>query len=129
MNEPARPTSSEPATADELRDDIAKTRSELADSVDALSAKLDMKAQARRKLDVARARAGDTLSRSKQRIVTPVQTAAGKAGPAMHQAIGKVTPVARNGARQAKAHGAKVLVAAVPVVVFLVVRHRRSGCK
>jgi hypothetical protein len=42
--------------ADEIRDEIVQTRAQLAETVDALSAKLDVKAQARTKVDELSAR-------------------------------------------------------------------------
>jgi hypothetical protein len=39
-----------PTTPDEIRDDIAKHRAELAETVDALSDKLNVKAQAQKKV-------------------------------------------------------------------------------
>jgi len=79
MTTPVDPDASEPATrlsADELQADIEHTREQLGNTVDALSEKLDVKAQTRHKVkdlkqggaakvDAARARGGEAAARAK----------------------------------------------------------------
>jgi len=79
MTTPAEPDASEPGrdlSADELQAEIERTREQLGDTVDALSQKLDVKAQSRHKLeslrqggaakvDTARVRAGETATKAK----------------------------------------------------------------
>lgn len=56
----------EPATPDELRADIIRTRAELAGTVDELSAKLDVKAQASDKVQGVKDSAAHAVDRAKQ---------------------------------------------------------------
>jgi hypothetical protein len=48
-----------PAGAEALRDEIARTRAELGDTVEALAAKADVKARVRERVDEAKVRAGE----------------------------------------------------------------------
>lgn len=79
MTTPVDPDASEPGTdlsADELQADIERTREQLGNTVDALSEKLDVKAQTRHKMenlkrggaakvDAVRARGGEAATRAK----------------------------------------------------------------
>lgn len=79
MTTPAEPDASEPAadlSADELQADIESTREQLGNTVDALSEKLDVKAQTRHKVenlkqggaakvDAVRARSGEAATKTK----------------------------------------------------------------
>ena len=51
--------------ADRIRSEIDETRVDLADTVDALSAKLDVKAQAKAKADDVKATVTDTVAKAK----------------------------------------------------------------
>jgi len=79
MTTPVDPDASEPGTglsADELQADIERTREQLGNTVDALSEKLDVKAQTRHKVedlkqggaakvDAVRARGGEAAAKAK----------------------------------------------------------------
>ena len=79
MTTPVDPDASEPGTglsADELQADIEHTREQLGNTVDALSEKLDVKAQTRHKMeslkqggaakvDAVRARGGEAATRAR----------------------------------------------------------------
>ena len=65
--------------AEAIRADIEQTRAELATTADALAAKLDVKAQARRKADETRARASSAYRSARTSVVAPVQRAWSKA--------------------------------------------------
>ena len=79
MTTPVEPDASEPdepLSADELQADIERTREQLGNTVDALSEKLDVKAQTRHKVeslkqggaakvDAVRARGGEAATRAK----------------------------------------------------------------
>ena len=79
MTTPVEPDASEPCTglsADDLQADIERTREQLGNTVDALSEKLDVKAQTRHKmenlkqggaakLDAVRARGGEAATKAK----------------------------------------------------------------
>lgn len=138
MNEYGGPAASrppsEPATADELRQDIEKTRTELADSVDALSSKLDVNAQVHKKIHRAKARAGESarragaaFSRSKEKAPAPIRTAADVTGRWTHKTVEKVGPIARQGAHQVNVHRKQVLAATGSVVLLLVGLRRKRG--
>lgn len=77
MTDPERlqPEPGPDAGVDEIQTDIAQTRQQLGESVEALSAKLDVKAQARQRVDDTKARAVDTARSARQK--------AGQAGPAV----------------------------------------------
>ena len=64
-----------PKTADELRADIEATRAELAETADALAAKLDVKAQATEKVHAV----GDKISTGVTENKTPIGAIAGSA--------------------------------------------------
>lgn len=60
-NIPDRPALGKDASAEEVEADIARTREELADTVDALTQKLDVKAQAQNKAYELKDRAGEQV--------------------------------------------------------------------
>jgi redox-regulated HSP33 family molecular chaperone len=71
------------STPDEIKADIEATRAELAETADALAAKLDVKAQASDKLHAAGERLSGKVSerygRARRAAPAPVQKAMGKA--------------------------------------------------
>lgn len=74
------------AGLDEIQADIEKTREQLGQTVEALSAKLDVKAQARHKVEETKAQARQKVDHTKARAVETVHTAqekAAQAGPAL----------------------------------------------
>ena len=77
MTEPERlqPEPGTDADLDEIQTDIDQTRQQLGETVEALSAKLDVKAQARQKVDYTKARVFGTAQSARQK--------AGQAGPAV----------------------------------------------
>ena len=77
MTEPERlqPEPGTDAGLDEIQTDIDQTRQQLGETVEALSAKLDVKAQARQKVDDTKARVVGTAQSARQK--------AGQAGPAV----------------------------------------------
>lgn len=114
-----------PSDPDAIRTDIERTRAELADTVDALAAKADVKAQASHKVEAAKDAAKDKVSSAaasaKAATPEPVQQALGtvaeKAGPAAHRVDEVTAP-----------HRGKILAGVgVAVLVFVVVRRRRAG--
>jgi hypothetical protein len=66
-------TASEPRSPEEIRRDIEETRGELGDTVEALAAKADVKAQAKEKADEVKAQAKGRADELKQKVsdVTP----------------------------------------------------------
>ena len=57
---------------DEIRNDIEHTREELGDTVEALAAKTDVKAQAQAKIDDVKQQAKSKLEEAKQRVESAV---------------------------------------------------------
>ncbi len=73
MDEAARPSGpavDEPKRGpQQIREDIEQTREELGETVEALAAKTDVKAQARAKVDETKQRALDTVETVRERVV------------------------------------------------------------
>lgn len=120
MSEPSAPTRPGPdATPEEIAADIARTRARLADNVDALADKLDVKSRAQDKVDDVRA----TAQAKVDEVKATAQAAA---------AEGKEKVVA--GSRQVGdryqelPQPVQVVIAVAPVVlmVVLVIRRIRS---
>lgn len=82
-------------TPDELREEIEQTRTEMADTVDALSGKLDVKTQAKQKLDGVRSTISVKANSARQSVPAPVQNAMGKAGTAAAPLADKARPYAK----------------------------------
>jgi hypothetical protein len=71
MTEPANPEP-QPITAEEIQADIEQTRERLAESVDALADKANVKARAQEKVDETKQRARERVEQTRQQAV--VQT-------------------------------------------------------
>jgi ElaB/YqjD/DUF883 family membrane-anchored ribosome-binding protein len=70
MSTPVTPPNPEPpkdAGPEEIQYDIERTREELGETVEALASKLDFKAQARKRADSVKARAGSGLAAARKR--------------------------------------------------------------
>jgi chromosome segregation ATPase len=105
---------------DIVRSDIEQARAELAETVDALSDKLDIKARAGDKVSDAKAKLAETAARAKQAAPPPVQHALDVAGQ-------KAAPVVSQVSQKAAPHRGKIIAGAVvAVVVLVVVRKRRA---
>jgi chromosome segregation ATPase len=100
--------------AEAIKADIEQARAELASAADALAAKLDVKAQANRKMHEVRARVGTAYSSAKHATPEPVQRAWTKAEAVTSPAVKKA---AEDKKRTALIFGA-VVVAAVLVRRF-----------
>jgi ElaB/YqjD/DUF883 family membrane-anchored ribosome-binding protein len=115
--------------ADQIRHEIEETRADLADTVDALSAKLDVKAQAKNKANDVKARAQTRANDVKARVVHAVHNARHHAPPVVQSSLDRagtaLTPVAAK-ARPYRKH--IVSAAAVASALTLVLRSwvRRS---
>lgn len=109
-----RPHPDQDADADELADDIAQTREDLSDTINALSERLDVKAQAKQTAHDATQRAQeqsrDTLAR--------LSAIAGRARSALTDHRGKPKPWALAGA-------ALLLISGVLSSVATAIRRRR----
>lgn len=109
-------------SAAEIREDIDRTRGELADTVDGLAQKMDVKSQAADRLAAAKQRAQVALHRARQSAPEPV-------GRAADATAAKLGPPARSAAAAVRPHRAKIAAGAgLAAVVALVVRrrHRRK---
>ncbi|HEY2299032.1 MAG TPA: DUF3618 domain-containing protein [Jatrophihabitans sp.] len=113
------PNSESPADA--VRADIEATRAELAETVDALHDKLDVKAQAGEKVAEAKQKLSDGAARAKAAAPEPVQHALDRVGE-------KAGPVGRQLSQQAAPHRKKIIAGTLAVAVaLLVLRKRRSA--
>jgi ElaB/YqjD/DUF883 family membrane-anchored ribosome-binding protein len=110
LSKAAQGNSKRPSSVDALREEIAHTRAELGETVQALAAKADVKA-----------RLHDTADEAKARVREGLQSAAAAAAPEKAQELAVRTgrAVRRNPVPFAVAAGAAVLV-------VLFVRWRRS---
>ncbi|MFD1861183.1 DUF3618 domain-containing protein [Aeromicrobium camelliae] len=81
MTTPADPTPEPPqgATPDQIEADIAATRERLADTVDALGERLDVKEQAKRRVSEVKHQAQDTFGQTKDKATRAAQ----RSGPAL----------------------------------------------
>lgn len=79
MNTPADQSADQPKSPEEIREEIAQTREQLGDTVEALAEKSDVKAQARQRLsevkDTAQRKKHEYVSKTKQS--TPDSASAG----------------------------------------------------
>lgn len=112
-SDPQWPQPGKDATSDELEVDIKHTREQLGETIDALSQKFDLKAQARH-----------TLQDANRRAVTRFQTARGRAELVLAQAKDAATD-AHGTLKPVVTVGAAVAVGTIAAVVVLVVWSRR----
>lgn len=110
---------SDAAEADLVPADIAATRAELAETVDALTSKLDVKARASDKVSEVKQKAAATADRARQAAPPPVQHALDAAGE-------KAGPVVRRVSTTAAPHRGKIAAGAVALVVLLLTLRRRK---
>lgn len=111
---PARgedPDSAEQRTPAQIEADIAQTREQLGETVEALAAKADVKGQAKQKVD-------ETKQQARAKIDDAKQSA--QATPA------KVQASARQGLGKAKQNPALAAVAATALVAIVVIARRRG---
>lgn len=106
MTEPAPPAKD--ASADEIEADIAATRERLADSVDALADKVNVKARAQEKVDYTKEQASELLGQAKAKGNEALGQAKAKGNQALNQAKGAPRPI-------------QLAVLAVPVLALLLV--------
>lgn len=102
--------------ADDLRADIANTRAELADTLDHLMAKLDVKGRARHQLHDVKGRARHQL----HDVKAATQQRMAQLPKPVHQAAGGVGKLAR----QARPYRKHVLIAVGGVLVAAVLARR-----
>ncbi len=78
-------------TPDEIQAHIEQTRQDLAETVDALSAKADVKARAQEQAQVAKDRAAEQLQAAKERTADQVGAARGKVSDVAAQGRDAIT--------------------------------------
>jgi len=89
---------------DEIRNDIEHTREDLGDTVEALAAKTDVKAQAHAKIDNVKQQAKSKLDEAKQRVESAVGHGSAGADPALaNGAPTAASPPANDIAEKARA--------------------------
>jgi Protein of unknown function (DUF3618) len=122
---PDRPqgeSESESAPPDEpevLREEIAETREELGDTVEALAAKADVKGQAQAKVDERKALAQAKVEEAKARIRQTTQQAQTKLPEPVQEKAGQAQAKAAELAAQAREKKVRVADKEVPVVPLL----------
>ena len=101
---------------DELRAQIEHTREELAQTVEAIADKVNVKKQAGEKIDVAKHRLGDAAAHARSSAPPPVQHALDTVGE-------KAAPVAR----RAEPYRNQILAGVGVLLVLVVIKRRRGG--
>jgi Skp family chaperone for outer membrane proteins len=101
--------------AERLKAEIEATRAELAETADALAAKLDVKAQAGQKVHAVGEKVGDRYASLRNSAPEPVQKVLGKAEHAAQPVVAKAAEDKRR----------TLFVIAGSVVVVLVIRRIR----
>jgi ElaB/YqjD/DUF883 family membrane-anchored ribosome-binding protein len=113
MNTPVIPPNPEPpkdAGPEEIQNDIERTREELGETVEALAAKLDFKAQARNKADSAKARAGSVIAAARQRVSETAEST--------RRRLGEISPRAPQHASKGGGQQTQLIIAAVAGAVI-----------
>jgi cobalamin biosynthesis Mg chelatase CobN len=127
---------------DALREEIAQTRADLGETVQALAAKADVKARAKEQVEQTKqkvkAQAADATNKAKEAAATATDKVRSVAAQASDKAKGTAVQVRESGALE-KAQGAKDQVRSNPVplaavlggvvalvAVILIVRRRRG---
>jgi uncharacterized protein YjbJ (UPF0337 family) len=109
-------------SAEEIRTGIEQTRAELADTVDALTDKLNVKARAGDKVGEAKAKVSGAAAQAKAKAPEPVQhaleTVGAKARPVAHQATEQMRPYRKE---------ILVGVCASAATLLLILRRRRNA--
>ncbi|MBV9594226.1 MAG: DUF3618 domain-containing protein [Actinobacteria bacterium] len=104
------------ADPDQIRAEIETTRADLADTVNALSAKLDVKAQARQKLLEVRQEASRKGAQLRGSAPAPVQ-----------KSLDRVTAAAAPVLRRAQPYKKQLVAAGAALALFMVVFRRRQS--
>jgi hypothetical protein len=120
-------TGTEPRDADELRAEIEQTRADLGDTVEALSAKADVKARVKDSLKQGAAKATAKAKETAATVSAQATTAAvqGRAKVAGRAAMVRDQAADNPTARRGLPIGAIALAAAGILVAVLVIRSRR----
>lgn len=104
---------------DAIRSDIEQARADLADTVDKLSDKMNVKSQASDKVAAAKTKIADSAARAKSSAPPQVQQALDKAGE-------KAAPIAHQIGEKTEPHRSKIIAGAVGAFVLLwIVRRAR----
>ena len=104
-----------PQSADEIREEIEQTRAELGETVDALTSKLDVKAQAHDRVDAAKATVAAKATQAKQAAPVPVRNALDQASSAAAPLVEKARP-----------YGKQIAAGVGALLALLFVARRRS---
>jgi len=99
-----------------LRAELDETREKLADTVDLLAAKVDVKAQAEQRNDSVKSTVADKAAHAKNAAPPPVQHALEEAGAAASPAVAK-----------AKQHKQLLIGASVLILLLIALRRWRSS--
>jgi hypothetical protein len=111
MTESTRPNSTE-----QLQSEIEHTSEDLAKTVDELTEKLDVKADAKHRIHAVKSTISDKASQAKQSAPEPVQHALNQASSAAAPAIEK-----------ARQYRKQILIGVAVLLLLLIARRRRSS--
>jgi Protein of unknown function (DUF3618) len=104
-------------TPDQLRAEIDKTRHDLGQTVDQLTTKLDVKAQAKQRIGSVKSTLTDKANQARHAAPAPVQKALDQAGTAAAPAVNKAAEYKKQ----------IMLGAGAALLLLLLVRRRRSS--
>ena len=122
MTEPAPPPAKD-ASPEEIEADIVATRERLAESVDALADKVNVKARAQEKVDQTKRQARDKVDETRQQVREKVGATKQQTRQKVDQAKSKGTELVGQ-AKQAP-RPVQLAILAAPVLVLLVAIVRR----
>lgn len=105
-----------------IRAEIAQARAELADTVNLLSARLDVKQQGRQ-------RVADTTTLAVQRLSSAKDSAPQSVGQALDMLTATVLPVLSQAVQRARANPRQVLVAVSMAAVITLIGRRTGGTR
>src|SRR5947209_6626900 len=119
----SRPEPGPDASIPDIEDDIEHTREELGQTVAALTAKLDVKGQARQKAADTKDRLADKTRETKDVVLDKTQTVRSKSADLTSSAVDAVTD--EQGSVKPAVPMAAVVAAAVVIVGIFIWRRRR----
>lgn len=113
------PSASEPSELDKIKAEVAQSRADLADTVDELAGRLNVKTQAKAKAQDVRQAAAQKTTQLKQSLPPQVQRAMDTVGA-------KAAPHARRANELARPHRSKILAGTLAAAVLLIALRRRG---
>ncbi len=109
-----------PQTAEQIKADIDDARAQLSEAVDALSAKVDVKAQAKARVEQTREAVAGATDRVREATPDPVRRAVGNAAQ-------RVAPAADSGLAKVRPYRKQLLAGLGAALIAVVLFRRRSS--